>query len=75
MPTLPAVMVTLLLPLEHLFEPQDLAQGSTPGGGSDPVSRQTHRVLRPQHPGGLGSTATSPSITRCSTAPDGRRCN
>ena len=85
MPTLPAVMVTLLLPFEHPFDPrtwrkaQLLAVGA-PGGGSDPVSRQAHRVRRPQHPGdrsasGIDSTATSPSITTCSTAPDGRRCN
>ena len=42
MPTLPAVIVTLLLPFERLFDRQDLAQSPTPGGGSDPVSRQTH---------------------------------
>ncbi len=36
MPTLPAVIVTLLLPFEHLFH---LAQSPTPGHGSDPVSR------------------------------------
>ena len=34
MPTLPAVIVTLLLPFEHLFYPRDLAQGPTLGGRS-----------------------------------------
>ena len=76
MPTLPAVIVTLLLPFEHLFDPRTMAQSPTIlAMGAILSSRQTHRVLRPQHPAGLGSTATSPSITTYSTAPDGRRCN
>ena len=74
MPTLPAVIVTLLLPFERLFDPrtwrkaQLLAMGAilSPGKRTGPP---------PSTSWGLGSTATSPSITTCSTVPDGRRCN
>ena len=74
MPTLPAVMVTLLLPFEHLFDR---------GPGAKPNSWPWERSCLPANAPcplpltswGLGSTATSPSITTCSTVPDGRRCN
>ena len=71
MPTLPAVMVTLLLPFEHPFDPrtwrkaQLLAVGA-PGGGSDPVSRTSAPCPPPINILGIGqaswgsiSTATS----------------
>ena len=51
MPTLPAVIVTLLLPFEHLFDRRTWRKARTPGSGSDPVSRQAHSVLRAEHPG------------------------
>ena len=53
MPTLPAVIVTLLLPFERLFDPRTWRKA---------------QLL-------VSSTATSPSITTYSTAPNGRRCN
>ena len=79
MPTLPAVIVTLLLPFEHLFDPrtwrkaqllatQLLAMGAILSPGKRTVSSALNIL-------GIGRTATSPSITTCSTVPDGRRCN
>ena len=74
MPTLPAVMVTLLLPFERLFDPRTWrkAQLLAMGAILSPSKRTVSSALNML---GLGSTATSPSITTCSTVPDGRRCN
>ena len=78
MPTLPAVMVTLLLPFERLFDPrtwrkaQLLAMGAILSPGKRTVSSA---LSYPLTSWGLGSTATSPSITTCSTGPNGRHCN
>ena len=71
MPTLPAVIVTLLLPFEPCL---------TPGPGAKPNSWPWERSCLPANAPcpppstswGLGSTATSPSITTYSTAPNGR---
>ena len=74
MPTLPAVMVTLLLPFEHLFDPrtwrkaQLLAMGAILSPGKRTVSSALNIL-------GIGQHGDSPSITRCSTVPDGRHCN
>ena len=74
MPTLPAVMATLLLPFERLFDPrtwckaQLLVLGAIPSPGKRTVSSALNIL-------GIGSTATSPSITTCSTAPNGRCCD
>ena len=74
MPTLPAVIVTLLLPFERLFDPRTWrkAQLLAMGAILSPGKRTVSSALTSW---GLGSTATSPSITTCSTVPDGRRCN
>ena len=74
MPTLPAVMVTLLLPFERLFDPRTWRKAQLLAMGAI-LSTGKRTVSSPSTSWGLGSTATSPSITRCSTAPDGRRCN
>ena len=40
MPPLPAVMVTLLLPFQRLFDPRTWRKAQLLADGSDPVSRQ-----------------------------------
>ena len=74
MPTLPAVIVTLLLPFEHLFDPRTWrkAQLLVVRAILSPGKRTVSSALNIL---GIGQNGDLPSITTCSTAPDGRRCD